>query len=55
MINGNDNYSIRIIKMINVWKWHDTYHKELSIKNNCINIHPKGRTPPIITPGIGWV
>lgn len=33
--------------------FNNTYHKELRIKNNCINIHPKGRTPPIITPGIG--
>lgn len=45
-------YIIYIIKATRFLKY-DIYHKELSIKNNCINIHPKGRTPPIITPGIG--
>lgn len=33
----------------------DTHQSELSIKNNCMNMHPKGKTPPMITPGIGCV
>lgn len=32
-----------------------SYQIEFNIKKSCINIQPKGRTPPITIPGSGWV
>lgn len=33
----------------------NTYQRELSMKNNCMNMQPNGKTPPMMTPGIGCV